>query len=239
MYKYNFRDWRLLYSLAGGSQFDWICQSQSQSQRCYDRRSFGESVLVSSFILDRRPDFLYCQTVAGLLMWGALSDERTACHLQLLLALASAVILGSESHGTNDHILLPQILDSSNLEGQVLVFTSRRNTDASLNPMHWFPFSSSHTTRRVTMEVFVTGSTRHSRLTMSKSKSRYDWQAVGQLVLLWSPIWGRWQNFSYCQTVAVLSIWGALSDPRTALSCTAVKISSTCLLHSQLNMSAF
>jgi hypothetical protein len=25
-----------------------------------------------------RPDFYYCQTVAGLLMWGALSDERTS-----------------------------------------------------------------------------------------------------------------------------------------------------------------
>jgi hypothetical protein len=24
-----------------------------------------------------RPDFYYCQTIAGLLMWGALSDERT------------------------------------------------------------------------------------------------------------------------------------------------------------------
>jgi hypothetical protein len=24
-----------------------------------------------------RPDFYYCQTVAGLLMWGTLSDERT------------------------------------------------------------------------------------------------------------------------------------------------------------------
>jgi hypothetical protein len=24
-----------------------------------------------------RPDFYYCQTVVGLLMWGALSDERT------------------------------------------------------------------------------------------------------------------------------------------------------------------
>jgi hypothetical protein len=24
-----------------------------------------------------RPDFYYCQTVAGLLMWGALSDEKT------------------------------------------------------------------------------------------------------------------------------------------------------------------
>jgi hypothetical protein len=33
------------------------------------------------------------------------------CHLQLLLALASAFILGSESRGTRDHILLSQIRD--------------------------------------------------------------------------------------------------------------------------------
>jgi hypothetical protein len=33
------------------------------------------------------------------------------CRLQLLLVLASAVILGFESRGTRDHILLPQIRD--------------------------------------------------------------------------------------------------------------------------------
>jgi hypothetical protein len=33
------------------------------------------------------------------------------CRLQLLLALASAVILGSETRGTRDHILLSQIRD--------------------------------------------------------------------------------------------------------------------------------
>jgi hypothetical protein len=48
---------------------------------------------------------------AGLLMWDALSDERTVCRLQLLLALVSVVILRSESRGTRDHILLCQILD--------------------------------------------------------------------------------------------------------------------------------
>jgi hypothetical protein len=45
-----------------------------------------------------QPDFYYCQTVAGLLMWGALSEERTGLS-PLLLAFASAVILGSESRG--------------------------------------------------------------------------------------------------------------------------------------------
>jgi hypothetical protein len=55
-----------------------------------------------------RPDFYYCQTVADLLMWGALSDERMG--LPFTIA-ARAVILGSESRGTHDHILLYQIRD--------------------------------------------------------------------------------------------------------------------------------
>jgi hypothetical protein len=43
---------------------------------------------------------------------GALSLTRgRVCRLQLLLGLASAVILGSESLGTRDHILLSQIWD--------------------------------------------------------------------------------------------------------------------------------
>jgi hypothetical protein len=43
---------------------------------------------------------------------GALSLTRGRnCRLQLLLALARAVILGSESRGTRDHILLAQIRD--------------------------------------------------------------------------------------------------------------------------------
>jgi hypothetical protein len=37
----------------------------------------------------------------------------------MLLALASAVTLGSESRGTHEHILLSQIRDSPNLEGQI------------------------------------------------------------------------------------------------------------------------
>jgi hypothetical protein len=41
----------------------------------------------------------------------SLTRERVCC-LQLLLVLASAVILGSESRGTRGHILLSQIRDS-------------------------------------------------------------------------------------------------------------------------------
>jgi hypothetical protein len=49
------------------------------------------------------------------------------CHLQLLLALASSVILRSESRRTHNHILLSQVRDSPNLEGQVSVFLSPSN----------------------------------------------------------------------------------------------------------------
>jgi hypothetical protein len=50
------------------------------------------------------------------------------------VALAVTVILGSESRGNDDHILLSQIRDSPNLEGQVTVFISPRNMVAKLYP---------------------------------------------------------------------------------------------------------
>jgi hypothetical protein len=54
------------------------------------------------------PDLYYCSTVAGLLMWGALSDDMTG-----LSFLAMVVILGSESRGIREHILLSPIRDFS------------------------------------------------------------------------------------------------------------------------------
>jgi hypothetical protein len=56
------------------------------------------------------------------------------CRLQLLLVLASAVILGSEFLGTHDHILLSQISDSPNLQSQVPVYITPRNRVAQLYP---------------------------------------------------------------------------------------------------------
>jgi hypothetical protein len=58
-----------------------------------------------------RPDIYYYHAVAGLLMWGVLSDERRGLSLQVLLAIASAGLLGSEILRTCYHILLPHIPD--------------------------------------------------------------------------------------------------------------------------------
>jgi hypothetical protein len=50
-------------------------------------------------------------TVVVMFLWGALSDERTGLSFVYAAGLASAVFLGSDSHGTRDHILLSQIWD--------------------------------------------------------------------------------------------------------------------------------
>jgi hypothetical protein len=58
--------------------------------------------------------------------------RRCVCRLQLLLVLANAVILRSESLGTHHRNLEPQIRDFLYLEGQVPVFISPRNRVAQL-----------------------------------------------------------------------------------------------------------
>jgi hypothetical protein len=64
------------------------------------------------------------------------------CRLQLLLSLTSAVILVSEFHGTNGNILLSQIRDYTNLEGQVSVFIYPRNRMAQLYPLFMASYNS-------------------------------------------------------------------------------------------------
>jgi hypothetical protein len=77
----------------------------------------------------RAQDQIFITAIQLRICWcGAPSLTRgRVCHLQLLLDLASTVILGSESHRTRDHILLSQIQDSLNLEHQALIFISPRN----------------------------------------------------------------------------------------------------------------
>jgi hypothetical protein len=86
---------------------------------------------------------------------GALSlTRRRVWHLQLLLVLASEVILGSESRGTHDHILLSQIRESPSLEGRSPYLYLPGTVWPGYTPGHRVPFSSPSTTRRATVEVF-------------------------------------------------------------------------------------
>jgi hypothetical protein len=67
-------------------------------------------------------------------MWSPLSDERTGLPFTIADGSRQRVILESEFRGTHDHILLSQIRDSPNLEGQVPVFISPTNRMAQLYP---------------------------------------------------------------------------------------------------------
>jgi hypothetical protein len=79
-----------------------------------------------------------CITVRHLrVCWCGAPDLKRGrvCRLQLLLVIASSVILGSESCRTDGHILLSQIRDSPNLEGQIpYLYVSPKNGLAQLYP---------------------------------------------------------------------------------------------------------
>jgi hypothetical protein len=84
------------------------------------------------------PDFYYCQTVAGLLMWGALSDERAG------LSFTIAAGLHQRSHC---RVRVP--------------WYSRLYFSVSDSIL---PFSSPPSTHRITVEVFDFASTRELSL---------------------------------------------------------------------------
>jgi hypothetical protein len=77
----------------------------------------------------------------------------------LLLALPSAVILRFDSRGTHEQILLSQIRDFPNLEGQVPASISSRKKVARLYARLSVPLSFPPTVRRAMVEVFDLAST--------------------------------------------------------------------------------
>jgi hypothetical protein len=107
----------------------WTHQSQSYITAC------GLPPISSSRpqpLWDPRPVFFKLNTCSYNHYVSYCPTRRWVRCLQLLLGLASAVVIGSESRGTQDHILLSQIRDSPNLEGQIPVFISLGNRVAQL-----------------------------------------------------------------------------------------------------------
>jgi hypothetical protein len=111
----------------------WLPRSESESYV----RTDGLSASLSwnkAPIWGLRPDLDYCLTVAGLLIWGVLSDERTG--------LSFAIATGPRQR-SHFRVRVPW--------NSLPYFTV---SDSRL------PFSSPPTTRRVTVEVFDPASTR-------------------------------------------------------------------------------
>jgi hypothetical protein len=81
-----------------------VIESESQSYIT----TYGQSASLSwnkAPIWGLRTDFYYCQTFAGLLMWGTLSDESRVCSLLLLLVLASVYMCCGLSRFHSDRVV--------------------------------------------------------------------------------------------------------------------------------------
>jgi hypothetical protein len=139
-------------------------QNQSQSYIMINGQSASLSWFKASFgaqdqtfVTLRQLQVCWCRAPS-------LTKEQV-CSLQLLLAITSAVILGSESHRTHDHMLLSQIRDSCNLEGQVPIFSYPPGTGCpNYTPNNWILFLSPPVTHSAMVEVFEPISTQASPL---------------------------------------------------------------------------
>jgi hypothetical protein len=110
--------------------------SELESELLYDWRFTPNQFLLATNTLKvTTSNFIFQMNTCGYSPYVTSSLTRGwVCRLQLLLALASAFILMSESRGTQDHILLSQIRNSCNLQDQVPVFVSPRNRVARFYP---------------------------------------------------------------------------------------------------------
>jgi hypothetical protein len=75
------------------------------------------------------------------------------CSLQLLLGLAWAVVLGSESRGTQAHILITQTWDSPTWSNRFPYVCPLWTAWSSYTPRNWVSFSPPLMTRRATTEA--------------------------------------------------------------------------------------
>jgi hypothetical protein len=118
----------------------WWIPWKSESELLYNWWfTANQFVLATSPFRLTTSHFIFQQNSCGYSPYLTPSLTRGwVCCLQLLLVLASAVILWSEFHWSHDRILLSQIGDSTSLEGQVPLFISLSNRMAQLYPQAQF-----------------------------------------------------------------------------------------------------
>jgi hypothetical protein len=120
--------------------WDWFwpitSSSESESELLYDWWLIANQFVLATSLLRLTPsNFIFQLNTCGYSPHVTSSLTRKwVCRLQLLLVIASAVTIGSESRGTHDYILLSQNRDSPNMEGQVPVFISPRKRVGRLYP---------------------------------------------------------------------------------------------------------
>jgi hypothetical protein len=123
----------MMVTLSVSSRFQ-LLQSQSQTVLYDWRFTTNKFVLATSPLRLTTSNFSQLNACSRSPYLTPSLTRGWVCRLQLLLVFASAVILRSESSWTHDHILLSQIRDFPNTEGQVPVFISPRSRVTQLYP---------------------------------------------------------------------------------------------------------
>jgi hypothetical protein len=93
---------------------------------------------------DSRPDFFQLNTCGHSPYVTSSLTRGWVCRLQLLLALASAFIISSESRRTHYHILLSQIRDSPNWNPGPRIYIPQEQGGSVITPGTWFSFRRFH-----------------------------------------------------------------------------------------------
>jgi hypothetical protein len=113
-----------------------------------------QSVRLGDKLLENHDQYFFSLNTWGHSSYITCSLTRGwVCRLQLLLVLASAVILRSKSSGTHDHVFLSRIRQFLKLEGQVPVCIFPGTGCPSYTLRHRVPFSSAPTSRWATVEL--------------------------------------------------------------------------------------
>jgi hypothetical protein len=121
---------------------------------------YRQSVLPTSPLRPTTSSFFFIWTLAVIvLMQLPLWREDGSVVYNCCWSSTSAVILGSESRGTHDHILLSQIREPPTWRAWSPYLYSPRTGWHSYTPRNWVAFSSPPTTHRATVEVFESAST--------------------------------------------------------------------------------
>jgi hypothetical protein len=131
------------------------------------------------------PEFSYCQTLVGLLMWGALSDERTDLSFTNVAGPRQyshpwvRVPRDSWPYFTVSDSRLPQPGGPGSLP---YLYPSSGTGLPSYIPRHWVPFSLPPTTHRSMVDVFE-----HASTLATKSVVNCCWPSPAKWFFIPSP----------------------------------------------------
>jgi hypothetical protein len=145
---------------------DWrILPSQVNVTVCYDRRSVGQSVLVSSTHLGLTTRFLLLSDSCTFVDAGrCIFRENGSAVYNCCWVSPAQSFLAPSTAGLVTIFYCLRFENPPTWRTRSPYLYPPKTGWPNYTPRHWFPFSSPPTTRRATMEVFEPASTRGNRM---------------------------------------------------------------------------